>query len=150
MSKIRSANSLRHFLVKLSLFVLVSGMVLPFVSLSQIQAAQPFSINDIDSYGAQGLTLLQFDGTNPTTIPKASVSITGISGRALNGLALSLTENTFYASTLGTANFYRIAADGQAEFITTLEGVAGNAVIYDGKYYYSYGSGGKPFLVLMI
>ncbi len=115
-------------------------------SVNQVQATNGITINDVDSYGVQGLTLLQFDGTNPTTTPKASVPITGISARNLNGLALSLTENAFYASTLGTGNLYKIDADGKADFVTTLEGVAGNAVIYDGKYYYSYGSGGKSFL----
>ncbi|WP_144934839.1 isopeptide-forming domain-containing fimbrial protein [Paenibacillus sp. 32O-W] len=92
------------------------------------------------------MTLVQFDGNNPTTTAKASVPITGITVNNLNGLALSLTENAFYASALGSANFYRIAADGKAEYVTTLDGIAGNAVIYDGKYYYSYGIGDKAFL----
>lgn len=137
---------LKQFLVKFCVFLLVIGGVLPFVSPAPIHAAEPFSINDVDSYGTQGLNLLQFDGNNPTTTAKASVPITGITVNNLNGLALSLTENAFYASALGSANFYRIAADGKAEYVTTLDGIAGNAVIYDGKYYYSYGIGDKAFL----
>ncbi len=108
--------------------------------------AEEFTVNDVDSYGIQGRTLYQFDGNNPSTTPKASIPITGISGtEGLNGLALSIEENAFYASFQGQ-KLYRIDASGKAELFATLEGSAGNAVIYNGKYYYTYGDNGKSFL----
>ncbi|MFN2746390.1 isopeptide-forming domain-containing fimbrial protein [Bacillus sp. z60-10] len=121
---------------------------------NSVQAAGTVTINDTDSYAIGGymqfgqtLELYQLDGNNPTTI-KASVPITGIPGsnNALNGLAVSETENAFYAHD-GFSDLYKISPTGEAQFVTKLEGVGGgNGIISNGKYYYASKEGSNYYL----
>ncbi|ASS69994.1 isopeptide-forming domain-containing fimbrial protein [Bacillus atrophaeus] len=145
-----SYNQFRKCFMLLAITLLIASNLLT-VFPNSVHAAEPLTVNNIDSYGIQGTTLLQFDGTNPTTTPKASIPITGLPDNpGINGLAVSLDENAFYAVIYESniaKKLYKINADGTAKYVTTLSGTAGNAVVYDGKYYYSYGSGGKSFLV---
>ncbi|MDQ8057639.1 isopeptide-forming domain-containing fimbrial protein [Bacillus velezensis] len=116
---------------------------------SSVHAAGSLTINNADSYGiASDLTnnksfIYQYDGNNPGSTPKASVELTY---PVNNGLALSKTENVFYAAY--GLNLYQITPDGTATVKGKLLGPAGNATIsVDGtKYYYAYDEGGKYFL----
>ena len=64
------------FKVLLVFLIAFSGLFSP--GLKEVKAATGVTVNDVDSYGIQGMTLYQFDGNNPTATPKASVTITGV------------------------------------------------------------------------
>ncbi|MFD0712072.1 isopeptide-forming domain-containing fimbrial protein [Paenibacillus sp. GCM10027626] len=147
-------NILRHYLIKFSVLLLVITGVLPPVSTVQVHAAEPFTLNAIDSYGisADGKTLYQFDGNNPAAQPKATIAVKGLTmgpSDYMNGLAMPVTGDAIYGAFHGSGSYklYKISADGTATLETTLSGTAGNAAISaEGKYYYSYGSNGKTYL----
>jgi len=135
--------------VLMVILIAISGMLSPG---SEVKAATGVTVNDVDSYGIQGMTLYQFDGNNPTATPKASVTITGVAeNTGLNGLAVAMNENAFYAATYSyssnpVSKLYRINENGTAQFVTQVEGVTGNSVIFEGKYYYVYGHNGKVYI----
>ncbi|GIP35800.1 isopeptide-forming domain-containing fimbrial protein [Paenibacillus sp. J2TS4] len=140
---------LKQFLVKFCVFLLVIGGVLPFVSPAQIHAAEPLSINDTDSYGIAWLRpngyIYQYSGSDTSPTPVASVQITGVpsGGHISNGLAVSMTQNVFYAYGVGADEqymLYKINLDGTAQPVATLPPLLDNGVISqdDTKYYYMY------------
>ncbi|OPD52621.1 isopeptide-forming domain-containing fimbrial protein, partial [Bacillus anthracis] len=135
----------------LTLLLVFSG-VAPSTALQTVHAAGAVTINKTDSYGIQGMTLYQFDGANPRTTPKASVPITGVAEKTgLNGLAISAQKYYFYAATYTygsnpTSKIYKINANGGAQFVTSMPGIAGNSVIYNDRYFYLYGYNGKAYL----
>ncbi|OTY36781.1 hypothetical protein BK742_24125, partial [Bacillus thuringiensis serovar pingluonsis] len=122
----------------------------PSTALQTVHAETALTINGTDSYGAafDGTKIYQFDGTNPSATPKASVDVKGITmdpNLGLNGLAVDKNNNVFYAST--GEQLYLINPDGTGKLVTNLFAHAGNGFISeDGKYYYSYGKDGKIFL----
>uniref|UniRef100_UPI00358ECD0E isopeptide-forming domain-containing fimbrial protein n=1 Tax=Bacillus velezensis TaxID=492670 RepID=UPI00358ECD0E len=142
------------YILNLRKTLMLFAVILLFVSNlsampSSVHAAGSLTINNADSYGiASDLTnnksfIYQYDGNNPGSTPKASVELTY---PVNNGLALSKTENVFYAAY--GLNLYQITPDGTATVKGKLLGPAGNATIsVDGtKYYYAYDEGGKYFL----
>ncbi|HZH59501.1 MAG TPA: isopeptide-forming domain-containing fimbrial protein, partial [Metabacillus sp.] len=139
----------RNLMTFMVIFLIISNFL--SVLAQPVNAAVSFTINNTDSYGIQGMTLHQFDGANPTVTPKASIPITGVTeNTGLNGLAVSLKENALYAATYsyGTnlSKIYRINVDGKAQAVASVTGIAGNSVIFEGKYYYLYGTGGKAYI----
>ncbi|MCR1289630.1 isopeptide-forming domain-containing fimbrial protein [Shouchella clausii] len=131
------------------------------VSAADAETNNVVDINHVDSYGISNTTngnypqIRQFDGNNFNADPKAIVYITGLpNGVSMsNGLAIHPTEDAFYAfgRSSGSGNqfgLYRITADGAAQFVGNLNGVASNAAIsQDGeRYYHTYVSNGQLFL----
>ncbi|MCM3548306.1 isopeptide-forming domain-containing fimbrial protein [Alkalihalobacillus clausii] len=131
------------------------------VSAADAETNNVVDINHVDSYGISNTAngnypqIRQFDGNNFNADPKAIVYITGLpNGVSMsNGLAIHPTEDAFYAfgRSSGSGNqfgLYRITADGAAQFVGNLNGVASNAAIsQDGeRYYHTYVSNGQLFL----
>ncbi|MDR9852064.1 Ig-like domain-containing protein [Paenibacillus sp. VCA1] len=147
----KRTNLLKRLFIQFSVLLLILSVGLP-LSPGAIHAAGTLTINKIDSYGIQGMTLHQFDGNNPTATPKASVTITGVTeNTGLNGLAVAMNEKAFYAATYSyssnpVSKLYRINENGTAQFVSQVEGIAGSSVIFDGKYYYVYGHNGKVYI----
>jgi len=150
---------LKQLLLKFCVFLLVVGG-LPLASPAQVQAADPFEINNVDSYGiSMNIVdhtfhqIRQFDGNNFNPDPKAMVLITGLPSGAsvFNGLVVHPTENALYAygTAPGTPHaLFRITPDGAAQIVGALDGPAGNAdITEDGTlYYYSYVENGQLLL----
>ncbi len=140
----------KQTIVSLLALLLVFSGVAPSTALQTVHAETALTINGTDSYGAafDGTKIYQFDGTNPSATPKASVDVKGITmdpNLGLNGLAVDKNNNVFYAST--GEQLYLINPDGTGKLVTNLFAHAGNGIISeDGKYYYSYGKDGKIFL----
>lgn len=136
--------SFTGFLIMLLAF---SG-IMPYFSQNKVYAAETFTINDTDSYGSTTNGIIyQFDGTQPSSTPKASLTVTGeLAGKILNGLALDKNNGVFYVN--NGQNLYTINPDGSSQLVTTLTSAAANAAISeDGtKYLYNYGANGKYYI----
>ncbi|PAD19890.1 isopeptide-forming domain-containing fimbrial protein, partial [Terribacillus saccharophilus] len=137
-------KSLMGFMITL---LAISG-ILPYFSQSPAYAAESFTINDTDSYGSTTNGIIyQFDGTQPSSTPKASLTVTGeLAGKILNGLAVDKNNGVFYVN--NGQNLYTINPDGSSQLVTTLTSAAANAAISaDGtKYLYNYGADGKYYI----
>jgi fimbrial isopeptide formation D2 family protein/uncharacterized repeat protein (TIGR01451 family)/LPXTG-motif cell wall-anchored protein len=133
----RRTNLFKRLFIQFSVFLLILGGMLP-ASPGQLHAAEPFTINGTDSYGIASdntiAYIYQFDGNNPGTAPKASITLSTIVN---NGLALSKSENVFYAA--NNTTLYRITPDGTVQLEATLLNHSSAATISeDGtKYYYA-------------
>ncbi len=143
------ANTVKRLFIQFCVFLVVLGCVFP-LGPSQTNAAA-FEINDVDTYviAASGNAIYQLDGNNPGALnPKASLPLDS-SLRIVNGLAISSTEDVFYAysGNGGIRRLYRILPTGVATEVATLQGPAGSAVISkDNKYYYFYDVSGVTYL----
>ncbi|WP_366248851.1 isopeptide-forming domain-containing fimbrial protein [Terribacillus aidingensis] len=147
-----SSTSIREFFNKIligaMIMLLAINGVMPYFSNYSVYAAETFTINDTDSYGSTTNGIIyQFDGTQPSSTPKASLTVTGeLAGKILNGLAVDKNNGVFYVNY--GQNLYTINPDGSSQLVTTLTSAAANAAISaDGtKYLYNYGVNGKYYI----